>query len=37
MRIWNSIVSIGVRRGVEGVKCVMGAKTQEECSLNLKD
>jgi hypothetical protein len=31
------IVQAGVRRSVEGVKCVMGARTQEECSLSLRD
>jgi hypothetical protein len=27
----------GVRRHIESDKCVMGARTQEECALSLSD
>jgi hypothetical protein len=33
----TSIISIGVRRDTEGVKCVVGARTQEECPLCFGD
>jgi hypothetical protein len=35
-RTWYSIIPVGVKRGVESVKCVMGDRTQEKCSLSLK-
>jgi hypothetical protein len=37
MKIWYNIVLIGVRRVDEGVKCVVGARTQKESSLSLRD
>jgi hypothetical protein len=32
-RIQYSIISVGVKRDIEGVECVVGVKTQEECPL----
>jgi hypothetical protein len=31
------VIPDGVRRCVEGDKCAMGARTQEECALSLND
>jgi hypothetical protein len=35
--IWNSVILNGVRRNIESVGFVMGARNQEECDLNLSD
>jgi hypothetical protein len=37
MRIQYSIVLIRVRINIEGVKCVVGEKTQEDFPLSLRD
>jgi hypothetical protein len=35
--IWNSAIPDGVRRYIDNARCTMGAKTQEECDLSLRD